>query len=404
MNRGSIVLAGAGVLCLGTIVSAADADTKYDVGASGSEIRIGQTMPYSGPYSAAGVIGRTEIAYFQMINAHGGINGRHVRFISLDDGYSPPKTLELTRRLVEEESVLAIVGSFGTPTNAAIQTYLNERRVPQLFIQAGASRWNDPAHFPWTMPFVNLLRSEAKVYASAILSDRPDARVAVLYQNDDFGRDYLDGLKEGLGGRADRMIVATASYETSDPTVDSQIIRLASSGADTLLIAAGPKFAALALRKAHDIDWRPTRFLAQVSAASPKALEAAGLDKAVGVITAGSFKSIGDPEWANDPDYLAWQEFMRTDYPQGDVRDGFTFVGYSNAVFFAEVLRRCGDNLTRENLMNVAAHLNGVRMPDLLPGVTINTSPTDYEPLKQMQLRRFDGKQWTPLAKQSRSD
>jgi len=399
MNRLSIALAGAAALCLGAYVSAADADTKYDVGASDSEIRIGQTMPYSGPYSAAGVIGRTEIAYFQMINAHGGINGRRVRFISLDDGYSPPKALELTRRLVEEENVLAIMGSFGTPTNAAIQTYLNERRVPQLFIQAGASRWNDPQRFPWTMPFVDLLRSEAKVYASAILSDRPDARVAVLYQNDDFGRDYLDGLREGLGDRADRMIVTTASYETSDPTVDSQIIRLASSGADTLLIAAGPKFAALALRKAYDIDWRPTRFLAQVAAASPKALEAAGLEKAAGVITAGSFKSIGDSEWANDPDYLSWREFMRTDDPQGDAHDGFTFIGYSNAAFFAEVLRRCGDNLTRENLMSVATHLNGVRMPDLLPGITINTSPTDYEPLKQMQLRRFDGKQWTSLAK-----
>jgi branched-chain amino acid transport system substrate-binding protein len=356
MNHRSIILAVFAVLCVDMAVLSASAERKYGPGVSDTEIKIGQTMPYSGPYSAVSTIGKSESAYFQMINAQGGINSRHVTFISLDDEYSPPRTLLQTRRLVEQEDVLAIVGSFGTPTNAATQKYLNARRVPQLFIQAGASRWNDPAHFPWTMPLVNLLRSEAKLYAGYILSNSPDARIAVLYQNDDFGRDYLDGLNEKLGTQAAHMVVATASYEASDPTVDSQIIQLQSSGADTLLIAAGPKFAAQAIRKVFDVGWHPTRFLAQVSA-STTVLKTAGLDKAVGVVTATSFKSLGDPQWTDDPEYSAWLAFMRTYYPQGDVNDGFTFVGYSNAVLFADVLRRCGDDLTRENLMAVATHL-----------------------------------------------
>jgi len=328
-----------------------------------------------------------------MINEKGGINGRRVNFISLDDGYSPPKTLEQTRRLVEQDDILAIMGSFGTPPNAAIQTYLNERGVPQLFIQAGASRWDDPAHFPWTIPFVNLLRSEARVYAGYILRINPEARIGVLYQNDDFGRDYLDGLKEKLGTQAARMIVGSASYETSDPTVDSQIVALHSSDANTLLIAAGPKFAAQAIRKVFEIGWHPTRFIAQVSA-SPTVLKPAGLDKSAGVITATSFKSVGDPQWAIDPEFMAWLAFMRTYYPQGDVSDEFAFVGYSNATLFAEILRRCGDDLTRENLMHVATHMQGMRTPALLPDISLSTSPTDYNPLKQMRLQRFDGKQW----------
>ena len=263
------------MLCVGIAQSSALAEEKYGPGVSDTEIKIGQTMPYSGPLSPVSTIGKAESAYFQMINDKGGIGGRRVNFISLDDGYSPAKTLEQTRRLIEHDEVLAIIGSFGTPTNAATQQYLNTRGVPQLFIQAGASRWDDPAHFPWTMPFVNLLRSEAKVYASYILRANPQARVAVLYQNDDFGRDYLDGLKMKLGALADGMVVATASYETSDATVDSQMVTLQSSGADTLLIAAGPKFAAQAIRKAFDVDWHPTIFLAEVSS-SPAVLKLAG--------------------------------------------------------------------------------------------------------------------------------
>jgi branched-chain amino acid transport system substrate-binding protein len=373
------------------------AETKYGPGVTDSEIRIGQTMPYSGPASAASVIGKSESAYFKMINERGGINGRRVNFISLDDSYSPPKALEQTRRLVEQENVLAIMGSFGTLTNAAIQKYLNLNHVPHLFIQASAMRWNDPGHFPWTMPLINLSRSEAVAYSRYIMEVNPNARIAVLYQNDDFGRDYLVGLTEGLGRRAAGMIVATSTYEVSDPTVDSQIVSLKSSGADVLLIAASQKFAAQAIRKSFDIGWRPIRFVAQQSSSVASVLASAGLDKSEGVMSVSPFKSVGDPQWANDPDYLAWLEFMRAYYPSGDTNNNFAFVGYSNAVLFAEVLRRCGDDLTRENLMEVATHLHDVRMPSLLPGITISTSPTDYDPMKEVRLMRFDGHRWVLL-------
>jgi branched-chain amino acid transport system substrate-binding protein len=384
-------------LSLSAAAFSACAEQKYGPGVSDTEIRIGQTMPYSGPASAASVIGESESTYFRMINEQGGINGRRVTFISLDDNYSPAKALEQTRRLVEQDGVLAVVGSFGTPTNAATQKYLNANHVPQLFIQAGASRWNDPAHFPWTMPLVNLLRSEASVYAQYLLTANPDARIAVLYQNDDFGRDYLDGLREKLGPKAARMIVATASYDASDPTVDSQVVTLRASGADALLIAASPKFAAQTIRKVFDVGWHPAEFVAQVSASVTAVLASAGLDKSVGVMTATSSKAVGDPQWADDPDYLAWLAFMHTYYPRGDTNDGFAFTGYSNATLFAEILRRCGDNLTRENLMAVATHLERVRLPALLPGITLNTSPTDYNPIKQMRLQRFDGQKWLLL-------
>jgi branched-chain amino acid transport system substrate-binding protein len=394
MIHRSATLLTAIVLVLGAAAFPALAEKKYGPGVSDVEIKLGQTMPYSGPLSAVGVIGKSESAYFRMINEQGGINGRRVTFISLDDGYSLPKTLEQTRRLVEQDHVLAIIGSFGTPPNSAIQKYLNENRVPQLFIQAGASRWNDPAHFPWTIPFVNLLRSEARVFGDYLLRKNLDARIAVLYQNDDFGRDYLEGLKEKLGPQAAGMIVATASYETSDPTVDSQIVSLQASGADTLLIAAGPKFAAQAIRKAYDIGWHPTRFLASVSSSVAAVLTPAGVEKSLGVIAATSFKSVDDPQWADDPDYRAWIDFMRRYYPEGDIGDGSAFVGYANAAVFTEVLRRCGDDLTREKLIAVASHLQGVHMPSLLPGITLNTSPTDYNPMKQMRLQRFDGHRW----------
>ena len=375
----------------------AGAERKYGPGVTDTEIKIGQTMPYSGPASAARVIGESEVAYFRMINQQGGINGRRVTLISLDDAYGPPKTLEQTRRLIEQDGVLAIFGSFGTPTNAATQRYLNSNGVPQLFIQAGASRWNDPSHFPWTIPFVNLLRSEAKVYGQYILTAGPRARVAILYQNDDFGRDYLEGLKEKLGSDAAHVIVATAAYEASDPTIDSQIVMLHASGADNLLIAASPKFAAQVIRKLSEIGWHPTRFLAQVSASITAVLAPAGLDKSTGVMTTTSSKSIGDPQWETDPDYLAWLAFMQRYYPNGNTSDGFAFTGYSNATLFAEVLRRCGDDLTRENLMAVATHLQGVHLPALLPGITVNISPNDYNPIKQMRLQRFDGQRWELL-------
>jgi branched-chain amino acid transport system substrate-binding protein len=373
------------------------AEKKYGPGVTDSEIKIGQTMPYSGPASAASVIGKSESAYFKMVNERGGINGRSVTFISLDDNYSPPRALEQTRRLVEQDNVLAIMGSFGTATNAAIQKYLNLNHIPHLFIAASSSRWNDPGHFPWTMPLMNLSRSEALAYSRYIMEVNPNARIAVLYQNDDFGRDYLAGLTEGLGRRAAGMIVARTAYEVSDPTVDSQIISLRSSGADVFLIAASPKFAAQAIRKAFDIGWHPTRFVAQLSSSVASVLTTAGLDKSEGVISTTPFKSVGDPQWASDPEYLAWLEFMRAHYPSGDINNNFAFVGYSNAVLFAEVLRRCGDDLTRENLMEVATHLRGVRMPSLLPGISISTSPTDYDPMKEVRLMRFDGHRWVLL-------
>jgi branched-chain amino acid transport system substrate-binding protein len=394
MTRASMVGAALTLLCLAMASFPAAAERNYGPGVSDVEIKIGQTMPYSGPVSAGGVIGKIEHAYFEMINHQGGINGRRVNFISLDDSYSPPKTMELTRRLVEQDEVLAILGSFGTPTNAAIQRYLNERHVPQLFIQAGASRWNDPSHFPWTMPLVNLVRAEAKVYASYILRTNPNARVAVLYQNDDFGKDFVAGLNERFGTQADRMIAATASYEPADPTIDSQIVSLQASGADTFIIAAGPKFAAQAIRRSFDLGWRPVRFVAQVSASTGAVLAPAGFDKSLGVITATSFKAVDDPRWATDPEYLAWLGFMRAHYPEGDITDQLVFNGYSNAVLFADILRRCGDDLTREHLMELATHLQNVRMPSLLPGVTLNTSPTDYNPVKQLRLQRFDGHHW----------
>jgi branched-chain amino acid transport system substrate-binding protein len=375
----------------------AHAEKKYGPGVTDSEIKIGQTMPYSGPASAASVLGKSESAYFKMINERGGVNGRRVTFISLDDNYSPPKALEQTRRLVEQDNVLAIMGTFGTATNAAIQKYLNLNHVPHLFIQASASRWNDPGHFPWTMPLINLTRSEAMAYSRYIMEVNPNARIAVLYQNDDYGKDYLAGLAKGLGQRAAGMIVATTAYEVSDPTVDSQIVSLRSSGADVFLIAAGPKFAAQAIRKAFDIGWHPTRFVAQLSSSVASVLTSAGLDKSEGVMSITPFKSVGDPQWANDPDYLAWLEFMRAWYPSGDINNNFAFVGYSNAALYAEVLRRCGDDLTRENLMAVATHLHDVRIPALLPGISISTSPTDYDPMKEVRLMRFDGHRWVLL-------
>jgi ABC-type branched-subunit amino acid transport system substrate-binding protein len=388
-------------ICIAISLNAAapcsGAEPKYGPGVTDAEIKIGQTMPYSGPASAVRVIGESESAYFRMVNQQGGINGRRVTFISLDDAYSPAKTMEQTRRLVEQDEVLAIMGSFGTPTNAAIQKYLNANHVPQLFIQAGASRWNDPSHFPWTIPFVDLLRSEAMVYGQYILATNPDARIAVLYQNDDFGRDYLAGLTKKLGGDAARMIVATAAYEATNPTIDSEIVALRASGADTLLIAASPKFAAQAIRKISEISWHPTQFLAQVSASVTSVLMPAGLDKSAGVMTATSSKAIGDPQWADDPDYLAWLAFMRQYYPNGNIDNDFALVGYSNATLFAEVLRRCGDELTREHLLSVATHLQGVHLPALLPGITVNISPSDYNPFKQMRLQRFDGQKWVLL-------
>jgi branched-chain amino acid transport system substrate-binding protein len=370
------------------------AQKAYGPGVSDTEIKIGQTIPYSGPVSAAGTIGRAELAYFQMINESGGINGRQVKLISLDDGYSPPKTVEQVRRLVEHDNVLAIFNIIGTPTSAAVQRYLNDRKVPQLFIQSGASRFADPKDYPWTISIFSSYRAEAGIYAQYLLATKPDAKIAVLYQNDDFGKDYLAGFKEGLGDRAAAMIVAEVSYEANDPTVDSQVTEMQGSGADVLLDASTLKFAAQTIRKAYDIGWKPLHFLNTPASSIPSTLKPAGLEKAVGLITARYTKSPGDPQWEQDPEYQAYLAFMARYYPAGDVLDQINFAGYSWAYALAYVLKKCGDDITRENLMYQATHLQGVRIPMLLPGITLNTSPTDYRPIKQFILHRFDGTQW----------
>jgi branched-chain amino acid transport system substrate-binding protein len=374
--------------------SLACAEKRYGPGVSDTEIKVGQTIPYSGPGSSYATIGRAQLAYFNMLNAHGGVNGRKIVLLSLDDGYSPPKTVEQTRRLVEQEDVLLVFSSVGTPTNAAVQKYLNARRVPQLFAASGGSEFGDPAHFPWTIGWRANYRSEARIYAKYILKTRPSARLAVLYQNDDLGKDYLKGLQEGLGAKAAQMIVAQASYEVSDPTVDSQIATLKGSGADTLLNFSTPKAAAQAIRKVHDIGWKPLHFVANVGSSVASVLKPAGLDKSIGLVTAAFLKDPTDQQWYNDAGYKEWMAFMKQYYPEGDVTDFYNVYAYGLAQTLVHVLKQCADDLTRDNVMRQAAHLKDLELSMLLPGVKINTSATDFYPIEQMQLQRFDGKQW----------
>jgi branched-chain amino acid transport system substrate-binding protein len=372
----------------------ASAQKKYDPGASDTEIKIGQTMPYSGPTSAYGTLGRAEAAYFRKINDEGGINGRKIVFISLDDGYSPPKTVETTRRLVEQDDVLLMFGSLGTPTNGAVHNYLNTRKVPQLFVATGAAKWNDPQNHPWTMGLQVNYQVEAQIYAKHILQTRPNAKVAVLYQNDDSGKDYLKGLKDGLGEKAARMIVAEVSYEVADPTVDSQIVKLQGSGADVFVDFTTPKFAAQAIRKAYDSGWKPVHYLNSIGNYVASVLVPAGLDKSIGLISAQSGKDPTDPTWAGDPGMIEWRAFMKKYYPDGDLANALNISGYGSAFLLVHVLRQCGDNLTRENVMRQAANLKNFTTPYQLPGITLNTSPTDFAPTKSMQPVRFDGKTW----------
>jgi ABC-type branched-subunit amino acid transport system substrate-binding protein len=391
MKRLTAVLTAA-VLCL--FAGAVHAQKKYSPGASDTEIRIGQTMPYSGPASAYGVVGKAEAAYFAMVNEQGGINGRKINFISLDDGYSPPKTVEQTRKLVEQEEVLLIFQSLGTPTNTAIQKYLNAKKVPHLFLATGANKWSDPKGFPWTMGFNPSYQAEGRIFAQHVLETRPDAKIALLYQNDDFGKDYVIGVKGLLGDKAAKMIIAEQTYEISDPTVDSQIVSLKASGADVLLTFATPKFAAQAIRKVGDLGWKPTHYLTNVSSSVATVLQPAGLDKAAGIISAHYFKDATDPQWKNDPAKLAWEDWMKRYHKTGVLEDGFNVYGYITAQLLVHVLKACGDDLTRENVMRQAANLRKLELPMLLPGITVNTSPTDFSPIGEMQLARFDGKRW----------
>jgi ABC-type branched-subunit amino acid transport system substrate-binding protein len=376
-----------------TSVSSYAADKRYDVGATDTEIKLGQTMPYSGPASGYGVNGKVEAAYWRMVNAKGGINGRKINLISMDDGYSPPKTLEQTRKLVEQDEVLAIVGSLGTPTNSAIQKYLRGKKVPHIFITSGASKWNDPKDFPWTTPFYPPYEEEAKIYGKYIAKEMPAAKIAVIYQNDDFGKDYLKGFKEGLGDKASA-IIKEASYEVSDPTIDSQIVNLKASGADTLLTVASPKFAAQSIRKVHALGWTPAHFVVSVGASIGGVLEPAGLEASTGLISAFTSKIVGDPAWDNDEGVKQFLAFMKEWYPDGNPIDGSVQVGYAVAQMTEVLLKNCGDDLTRENLVKQATSLSNVSLPLFLPGVTVTTTPTDYSAYHIFKMAKFDGKAW----------
>jgi branched-chain amino acid transport system substrate-binding protein len=386
-------------LGLAALATPAAAQKKYDPGATDSEIKIGQTMPYSGPASAYGVIGKTEAAYFKMINDNGGINGRKINFISLDDGYSPPKTVEMARRLVEQEEVLFLVNTLGTPPNSAIHKYMNTKKVPHLFLATGASKWNDPKNFPWTMGFNPNYHSEGKLYAQEILRTKPNAKVAVLFQNDDYGKDYLQGFREGLGAKAKAMIVAEASYEVTDPTVDSQIVTLQGSGADTFFNITTPKFAAQAIRKVADIGWKPTHYLNQVSASIGSVLKPAGLDKSVGLISMQYVKDPTDPTWKDDAAMKDYFVFLKKYAPDVGLDDGNAAYGYAVAQLTMQVLKQAGDNLTRENIMKQAASLKQYQVPMVITGILADTSANDFAPFQTMQLARFDGKTWVPFGK-----
>ena len=370
------------------------ADKKYDAGVTDVEIKIGQTMPYSGPLSAYATIGKVEAAYFRMVNEQGGINGRKINLISLDDAFSPPKTVEMTRRLVEQDEVLAVFQPLGTPTSTAVRKYLNERKVPQLFIASGATKWADPKNFPWTIGWQPNYQTEGQIYAKYLLAAKPNAKVGILYQNDDSGKDYVKGFREGLGDKAGSMIVAEISYEVSDPTVDSQIVTLKASGADTFFNETTPKFAAQAIRKVHDAGWNPLQILVSISASVGAVLTPAGLDKSTGLITGVYFKDAVDPQWSNDPAMKEWLAFMKKYYPEGSIIDSLNIYGYMTAQTLVQVLKQCGDDLTRENVMRQAANLKDLQLPLLLPGIKLSTSPDDFTPIKAMRLARFDGKTW----------
>jgi ABC-type branched-subunit amino acid transport system substrate-binding protein len=373
------------------------AQKQYGPGVTDTEIKIGQTMSYSGPLSATGTIGRAHAAYFRMLNERGGINGRRINLVSLDDGYNPAKTVEQTRKLVEQDEVLLMFGSVGTGPQTGVQKYLNARKVPQLFITAATLKLVDPKRFPWTMPFYPNQRIEVAPLVQHLLSTRPAARIGVLYQNDDYGKGFVEALREALGDKAQSLIVAEASYLVSDPTVDSQIIALRSAGADTLFNFSTPKFGAFAIRKVYDLRWQPVHFITGPSTSVGATLVPAGLEKSVGLLSARFLKDPTAAEWQNDAATKEWLAWMKRYYPDGDVTDWMNVYAYTSAQALAYVLERCGGNLTRENVMREASNIEKLELPMLLPGVHVNTSPTEYYPIRQTLLRRFDGKAWVRL-------
>ncbi len=372
----------------------AAAQKKYDPGASDTEIKIGNINPYSGPASAYGLIGKSIDAYFKKINAEGGINGRKINFISYDDSYSPPKAVEQARKLVESDEVLLIFQSLGTPSNTAIQKYMNSKGVPQLFVATGATKWGDPKNFPWTMGWQPNYQSEGRIYAQYILKNHPNGKIGILYQNDDYGKDYVKGLKDGLGEKAKSMIISEQPYEVADPTIDSQIINLKASGADIFFNVATPKFAAQAIKKVTELGWKPIHIVNGVSTSVAGVLKPAGLENSQGLLSTGYLKDQLDPQWKNDAGMKNWAAFMDKYFPEGDKTSSFTGYGYSVAQTLVQVLKQCGDNLTRENVMKQAANLKNLEQDLFLPGIKINTSATDFFPLEQMQMMRFKGEGW----------
>jgi branched-chain amino acid transport system substrate-binding protein len=386
-----VILAGVAVAVM---AAPALAQKKYDTGATDTEIKIGNTMPYSGPASSYGVIGKAEAAYFNMINEKGGIKGRKINFVSYDDGYSPPKAVEQVRKLVESDEVLLMFNPLGTPTNTAIQKYLNAKKVPQLFVATGATKWGNPKEFPWTMGWQPNYQSEGRIYAKYILQNYPNAKIAVLFQNDDYGKDYVKGLKDGLGAKAATMIIKEVSYEPADPTIDSQIVQLKASGADLFYNVTIPKFAAQAIKKMAEIGWKPVHVLNNVAASVGGTIKPAGFENSQDIISSAYFKDPTDPQWKDDPAMKGYIAFMDKYYPDGNKDDASNAYGYIVSQAMVKVLEQAGDNLTRENIMKEAANLKNFEIGMFLPGVKANTSPTDFFPIEQMQLMKFKGEKW----------
>src|SRR4030095_4844981 len=363
-------------------------------GVTATEVKIATPTPYSGPASAYGTIGKTLGAYFKKVNDEGGVNGRKINYITYDDSYSPPKAVEMVRKLSEQEEAAALFQTLGTPTNTAIHKYVNQQKVPHLFVATGATKWNDPKNFPWTMGWQPNYQTEGKIYAAYILKNFPDAKIGILYQNDDYGKDYRKGLHDGLGEAAKKMVVLEQTYEGTDPTIDSQIVNLKNSGANVFFNVTIPKFAVQAIKKAHDINWKPTHFLNNVSSSLAHVLQPAGLEASKGLITALYMKEVTDPQWSKDKGYTDWVAFMKKYYPEGNLDDQSNAYGYNVAILMVQVLKQCGNDLSRENIIKQAANLKDYDLPLLLPGMKINTSPTDHAPIEQEQLAKFDGEGW----------
>jgi len=382
------------IILLAAAGSSAIAQKKYDTGATDTEIKIGNIMPYSGPASAYGVIGKTEAAYFKKINAEGGINGRKIKFISYDDAYSPPKTVEQARKLVESDEVLLIFGPLGTASNSAIQKYMNEKKVPQLFVQTGATKWNDPKQFPWTMGWQPNYQSEGHIYAKYILRERPTGKIAILYQNDDYGKDYVKGIRDGLGAKAASMIIGERSYETTTPTIESYVVELKSEGADIFISITTPKFAAQSIKKVAELGWKPLFILNSVGSSTGAVMRPAGIENGQNIISTAYGKDPTDPQWKDDAGIKNFDAFLTKYFPEANREDLLLVTGYNVAQTMVHVLKECGDDLTRANIMNHAASIENLHLEGLLPGVTINTSATDFAPIKQFQLRKFKGERW----------